>query len=525
TDLTGEVEITTTTAATITTTLAVTTGIPVMDGTKETGVISLTDLPILVLSNPGVPLRVTPIQFALLVDVDTKESVVELQADMKPGASGRVFAITEGQAANTSENVDFAEITNFLNANPIRKTKRKPTEISYSTRPTTLVADETVHEERGDKMKRAATTASSLKAKQDSGDTTAQTRFERLSKQSHEPPLSKVNTLGCREDNMQLMELMDLCTKLFTRVLDLENVNDVQALEIQKLKKRFKKLEKKRKSRTSQLKRRLFKVRIESSTETSLVDQEDASNQGSINLIAVEPVTNVSEPVTTIGVYDLKDKGKGIMQELEKPVKVKGKDQIALDEEDSTQAMIEADYELAQRLQTEEQGELTIKERSKLFVELMDKRKKHFAKLRAEEIRRKPPIKDQIRNQMCTYLKNMANYKHKVLEGSGKKAKGSGKEAFSKKRTEDEFNQERSKRKKTSESSELAKEQRDKEADELLQKERQQMMTIVTVHGMNVEAIQIKEGNRHLHTGKERVSIVKRNSYIDVGCKALGGSR
>nr|GFD29132.1 hypothetical protein [Tanacetum cinerariifolium] len=90
---------TTTAAATITTTtLAVTTGISVTDVTKETGVISPTDLPILVLSNPGVPLRVTPIQYALLVDVDTKESVVELQADKKPGASGRVFAITEGQA-------------------------------------------------------------------------------------------------------------------------------------------------------------------------------------------------------------------------------------------------------------------------------------------------------------------------------------------------------------------------------------------------------------------------------------------
>nr|GFC90682.1 hypothetical protein [Tanacetum cinerariifolium] len=35
--------------------------IPVIDGTKETGVISPTDLPILVLSNPGVPMRVTPI--------------------------------------------------------------------------------------------------------------------------------------------------------------------------------------------------------------------------------------------------------------------------------------------------------------------------------------------------------------------------------------------------------------------------------------------------------------------------------
>nr|GEW73937.1 zinc finger, CCHC-type, retrotransposon Gag domain protein [Tanacetum cinerariifolium] len=53
--------------------------IPVMGATKETGVSSPTDLPILVLSSPGVPLRATPIQFALLVDVDTQESVVELQ--------------------------------------------------------------------------------------------------------------------------------------------------------------------------------------------------------------------------------------------------------------------------------------------------------------------------------------------------------------------------------------------------------------------------------------------------------------
>nr|GFD17549.1 hypothetical protein [Tanacetum cinerariifolium] len=79
-DLAGVVvEITTAAATTTTTTLAVTTGIPVMEVTKETGVISPTDLPILVLSNPGVLLRVTPIQYVLLVDVDTKESVVELQ--------------------------------------------------------------------------------------------------------------------------------------------------------------------------------------------------------------------------------------------------------------------------------------------------------------------------------------------------------------------------------------------------------------------------------------------------------------
>ncbi|GJW71103.1 hypothetical protein Tco_0128020 [Tanacetum coccineum] len=46
---------------------------------------------------------------------------------------------------------------------------------------------------------------------------------------------------------------------------------------------------------------------------------------------------------------------------------------------DDVQAMMDADYELAARLQVEEQGELTIEEKSRLFVELMNKKKKHFA--------------------------------------------------------------------------------------------------------------------------------------------------
>ncbi|GJS16558.1 hypothetical protein Tco_0411030 [Tanacetum coccineum] len=83
---------------------------------------------------------------------------------------------------------------------------------------------------------------------------------------------------------------------------------------------------------------------------------------------------------------------------------------------DNTQAMMEEDFELAQRLQAEEQGEITIEERSRLFVELMNRRKKHFAKLRAEEIRRKPPTKAQKRNQMSTYLKNMVGFKHSQLK-------------------------------------------------------------------------------------------------------------
>nr|GEU68912.1 ribonuclease H-like domain-containing protein [Tanacetum cinerariifolium] len=46
------------------------------------------------------------------------------------------------------------------------------------------------------------------------GDVEAQTRFEAASKQFNDPPLSRVNTLGCEEDNIKLKELMDFCTKL-----------------------------------------------------------------------------------------------------------------------------------------------------------------------------------------------------------------------------------------------------------------------------------------------------------------------
>ncbi|GJU00037.1 hypothetical protein Tco_1110375 [Tanacetum coccineum] len=56
---------------------------------------------------------------------------------------------------------------------------------------------------------------------------------------------------------------------------------------------------------------------------------------------------------------------------------------------DNTQAMMEADFELAQRLQAEEHGEIIIEERSRLFVELMNKRKKHCKSKKAESSEKK----------------------------------------------------------------------------------------------------------------------------------------
>ncbi|GKC54976.1 copia protein [Tanacetum coccineum] len=67
-------------------------------------------------------------------------------------------------------------------------------------------------------------------------------------------------------------------------------------------------------------------------------------------------------------------------------------------------------------MQAEEQEKLIIKEKSKLFVQLIKGRKKHFAAMRAQEIRNKPPTKVQKRNTMSNYLKNMAGYKHNQLK-------------------------------------------------------------------------------------------------------------
>ncbi|GJY88796.1 hypothetical protein Tco_0503424 [Tanacetum coccineum] len=73
----------------------------------------------------------------------------------------------------------------------------------------------------------------------------------------------------------------------------------------------------------------------------------------------------------------------------------------------NTQAMIEADRLLAERLQTREREELTDEDKAKLFVEFIEKRRKHFAALRAQEKRNRPPTKAQKRSQMSTYLKHM----------------------------------------------------------------------------------------------------------------------
>ncbi|GJW96399.1 hypothetical protein Tco_0178207 [Tanacetum coccineum] len=198
-----------------------------------------------------------------------------------------------------------------------RQALNKVTKLPQTSEPIPNVADEAVYEEWDDRVERAAITAASLDAEHASGGSPrcqeamegsiGQTRFERVPTQSNDPPLSRGHTLGSGEDSIELIkELMETCTKLSERVLALEKSKTAQDLLITRLKLRVKKLEKKRKkARTPQpMKRRLFKVRVESFTDENL-DEEDPSKQGRSMIAEIDQDAGV-----TLVQIDAEDQGR-----------------------------------------------------------------------------------------------------------------------------------------------------------------------------------------------------------------------
>ncbi|GJX22415.1 hypothetical protein Tco_0226860 [Tanacetum coccineum] len=181
----------------------------------------------------------------------------------------------------------------------------------------------------------------------------------------------------------------------------------------------------------------MFDVNVLDGEEVFVVEQEVANEKdddGEITLAQALIEMKSTKP---------KDKGKGILIEPVEPMKKK--DLIRLDEEttlklqaefdekerlarekakkekeanialietwDDIHAKIDVDHQLAERLQAQEQEELSIKEKATLFQQLLEKKRKHFAAKTAEEKRNKPPTKAQLKKIMCTYLKNMEGYK------------------------------------------------------------------------------------------------------------------
>ncbi|GJS63811.1 hypothetical protein Tco_0678375 [Tanacetum coccineum] len=372
------------------------------------------------------------------------------------------------------------------------------------------------------------------------------------------------------EDNMQLTDLMILCTKLQTQVLNLQKAKEAQAKEIDALKKRTQRLEKRKMSRPIGLKR-LNKVgmsrRVESSEDQeSLVLEDDVmhveakvdgkdeqskkpddSTAGEAILIQIKAakpkvVTTSATTATTTRPKDRgvvvqetsefrilqeiqpsssKDKGKGIMIEPEVPLK--RKDQISLDEQiardiqakldaelieeqkqarkqqqeanialivswENTQAMMEADRLLAERLESKEREELTDEEKAKLFMELMEKRRKHFAVLRAQEKRNRPPTKlfDKEMKRVNTFVgmgSEVQESKEKKVEGSEEIAKGSIKKMLGRKRAGKEQQQQSSKKQK------VEKDKESEEVDEYDEAELKKLLVIKKDEDIAIDAI------------------------------------
>ncbi|GJU00744.1 hypothetical protein Tco_1111082 [Tanacetum coccineum] len=90
---------------------------------------------------------------------------------------------------------------------------------------------------------------------------------------------------------------------------------------------------------------------------------------------------------------------------------------VALTNEyDFIQARINADKILAEELQKEEREKFTIEQRAKFLHDTIAAQRKFLAQQRSEAIRNKPPTRNQLRNQMMTYLKHVGGKKHSDLK-------------------------------------------------------------------------------------------------------------
>nr|GEX76215.1 hypothetical protein [Tanacetum cinerariifolium] len=186
---------------------------------------------------------------------------------------------------------------------------------------------------------------------------------------------------------------------------------------------------------------------------------------------------------------------------------------LNIDEWENIQATIKADEELTLRIQAKEREKYSEAKKSRLLVDLINQRKRHFTQQRAKERRNKPMTQAQQRTYMSNSVKHMGSHTLQQLkrlsfdelknlfEATRKRLKTFTPmesdvdrtipkiaDESSKRAAKEDLEQESSKRQKTGESSEL----REKEDVNLTQEDLQQMMMIVPVEEVYVESLQVK---------------------------------
>ncbi|GJX15606.1 hypothetical protein Tco_0216438 [Tanacetum coccineum] len=339
-----------------------------------------------------------------------------------------------------------------------------------------------------DRHRGAATTVSGLEAGYGSGN------IHKTPTMPHDLPLPRVYTLGSDEGRMQPNELMELVTKLSDRVAVLEN-------DLKQTKKTY------GAAFTKLIKKGRQEYDLEPNFEFT-APEEVYPAEPDISTANV-PVSTTGAEVSTAAerlVYirrnaaKRKDKGLGSKKRLQEQFDEEERQRIASvheeastlkpEEWDNIQAQIEADEELAHKLQAQERERYSEADKAKLLVELINERKRKFAQQRAQQRRNRPLTQAQQRSYMCNYIKHMGSHTLQQLRGYyfdeikvlfeatvnrvntftpmesddtvPKVVAGS-----SKRSAEEELGEESSKRQKIGEGSEPAEESKDKESDEL----------------------------------------------------------
>nr|GEZ32363.1 hypothetical protein [Tanacetum cinerariifolium] len=189
-----------------------------------------------------------------------------------------------------------------------RKPTRKDTQVSQPSVPTEFVIDKAVHKELGDRLVRAATTASSItktqsKRVESSGD--EESLGEDASKQER-----RIDTLNADEDITLVRVQDDADKEMF--------VVDVLSGE------------------------EMFVAGQNENVVEEVVDVAQVSTIATTVTITTKEII-LAQALKALKTSKPKDKGKGII--IEEPVKPKKKDQIRLDEEDALKLQAEFDEE------------------------------------------------------------------------------------------------------------------------------------------------------------------------------------
>nr|GEW03676.1 hypothetical protein [Tanacetum cinerariifolium]GEX00880.1 hypothetical protein [Tanacetum cinerariifolium] len=319
---------------------------------------------------------------------------------IRKGFSGRIIPLfptmvvqsqlDEGSAMPTDPHhtpiILQSSTSQLQNTHKPKKPTRKVTEVPQPSEPMENVADETVYKELDDSLVRADTTASSLEAESKTVSLTARVQFsdneeslgEDASKQG------RIEAIDADEDitlvNVQAdAKMFDVDKDLggeevFVKqevVADKEKIDEVtlaQALaELKTSKHKHKKKD---------------QIRLDEEAALKLQSEFDEEQRLARERTEKELEANIA----------------------------------LIETWDDVQAKIDVDYQLAKRLQAEEQQELTDEEKATLFMQLLEKRKKFFAAKSAEDKNNKPLTQAQQRKIMCTYLKNVEGKKLKDLK-------------------------------------------------------------------------------------------------------------